>query len=160
MNYSGTISNFTVINGQYSDEGLEVDGPEGSTYINGMFTLKDGNVYTFGGSDASSEFKSKAQGTLQNVRVGSIKIRASYQNECVDQKSDALTNLLSNILVFDSCETGPVNVYTNSTNSSSSGCVVLPSDQSSAESIIVSTPTLGSSTAMFNWTWLYLHSKI
>ena len=33
MNYSGTVSNFMVVNGSNSDEALEIDGPEGSTYL-------------------------------------------------------------------------------------------------------------------------------
>lgn len=61
MNYSGTVDNFFVIGGTDSDEGLEIDGPEGSTYTDGLFTLKNGTVTTSVGVGSGSDIKSKAQ---------------------------------------------------------------------------------------------------
>jgi len=103
QNYAGTIINFLVQHGGNStDEGLEIDGPEGSTNTNGLFTLKNGTVLSLGGSDAGTpaDLKSKAQGTIDNVIFSGyaagddlIKVRASYQNNCADAKTDAFTHL-------------------------------------------------------------------
>src|SRR5690606_12649797 len=69
QNYSGTISNFAVIHGDGigTDEGLEIDGPEGSTHTNGLFTLSNGLVKGIGNDGSPADFKSKAQGNINNV---------------------------------------------------------------------------------------------
>lgn len=112
MNYSGTIENFIVIHGDGigTDEGLEIDGPEGTTYTTGMFTLRNGLVKSDGSTDGTpADFKDKAQGTIENVTfdytsVGgkAIKIRAKYDAACA-QQADALTRLLNDELVFTNC---------------------------------------------------------
>lgn len=84
----GTVNSFTVINGTNSDGSLEIDGPEGSTYTSGLFTLSNGVC------NGNMELKSKAQGTINNVTSNNIKIRASYINNCMDVKEDALSHLL------------------------------------------------------------------
>ena len=65
MNYAGMVSNFVVINGSNSDEALEIDGPEGTTYTDGMFTLKNGIATDYLGGNSNGDFKSKAQGTIE-----------------------------------------------------------------------------------------------
>lgn len=111
QNYSGTVDNFAVIHGgDDTDEALEIDGPEGSTYTDGRFTLKNGTmiaidqIVTSGG-----DFKSKSQGEIINCvwkGYGShIKIRSSFDpdNACAS-KSDSYTNLIADKLVFNSNE--------------------------------------------------------
>ncbi|MCH2224210.1 MAG: hypothetical protein MK066_05520 [Crocinitomicaceae bacterium] len=163
MNYSGTVSNFMVINGTNSDEALEIDGPEGTTYTTGSFTLQDGTAYTFGGSEARGDFKSKAQGTINNVSLGEAKIRASYQNDCVDPKADALTNLTdaSPKLVFSGSQMSTVTVYTASKDDAgTSDCTVFNTDQVAAEAAIISTNASGASVTPFNgWTWTSVNNK-
>jgi len=68
--YSGTVTNFMAIIGEnQGGDAFEIDGPEGSSNNTGTFTFDKG--YIVGSSSNSSAdyavFKSKAQGTLQNV---------------------------------------------------------------------------------------------
>lgn len=104
QNYAGTITNFLVQHGgtTHADEGLEIDGPENSTYADGLFTLKNGTVRRVDGANngTPADLKSKAQGTIDNVIFtgypsGSdlIKIAASFDpdNACAD-KTDAYTH--------------------------------------------------------------------
>lgn len=163
MNYSGTVNEFIVINGANSDEGLEIDGPEGTTYTDGLFALTNGSVYTFGGSDAHGDFKSKAQGTTTNVSFGTAKIRASYQNDCADPKTDSYTYLTdaSPKLVFTGCEFTGVTVYTGSQDDAGANdCTVFPADQTAAEGAMTSTSATGASTTGYAWTWTSINGKL
>lgn len=164
MNYSGTVSNFMVINGSNSDEAMEIDGPEGSTYTNGMFALENGTVYTFGGTEARGDFKSKAQGSITNVKMGQAKIRASYQNNCADPKTDAFTYLTqaSPILTFSGTEFTSTNVYTASQDDAGvNDCTVPTADQTAGEGAMTSTPASGATASDFNgWTWCSVNGKL
>jgi len=164
MNYSGTVTNFMVINGTNSDEALEIDGPEGSTYTNGMFSLVDGTVYTFGGTDANGDFKSKAQGSITNVKLGNAKIRASYQNDCADPKTDAFTYLTqaSPILTFTNSEFSATSVYTASQDDAGvNDCSVPTADQTAAEGVMSSTTATGATSSVFSgWTWCSVNGKL
>ena len=164
MNYSGTVSNFMVISGSNSDEAMEVDGPEGITYTTGLFALQNGTCYTFGGATATSDFKAKAQGTVTNVNFGTTKIRASYQNDCADPKSDAFTYLTSASpkLIFAGSQFTSVSVYTASTdNAGTNGCTVFAADQTAAEAAMTSTSATGASSSPFSgWTWCSVNGKL
>ncbi len=163
MNYSGTVSNFLVINGANSDEALEIDGPEGTTYTNGMFTLLNGTCNVFGGGDARGDFKSKAQGTINNVDLGTAKIRASYQNACADPKTDAFTHLTdaTPTLSFTSSAFTAVSVYTASDDGATTPnqCTVPAVDQAAAEAIMTSGIAAGGPTA-WGWTWMHVNNKL
>lgn len=165
MNYSGTVDNFVVINGTNSDEGLEIDGPEGTTYTTGLFTLTNGTVYTYGGTDANGDFKSKAQGVVNNVNFGGAKIRASYQNACVDPKTDAFTHLTdaSPTLTFTGAEFTGVTVYTTSDDGAATPtpCTVFAADQTSAEGAMTSGTAAGANASGFaSWTWSGVNGKL
>ena len=164
MNYSGTVDNFVVMNGSNSDEALEIDGPEGTTYTTGMFTLNNGTTYTYGGTEANGDFKSKAQGTINNVKFGTGKIRASYQNDCTDAKTDAFTHLTDAVptLVFTGSEFTTTNVYTASQDDAGvNDCTVFPADQTAAEGVMVSTPATGATSSVFTgWTWSSVNGKL
>ncbi len=161
MNYSGIITNFLVQHGGNStDEGLEIDGPEGSTNTTGLFTLKNGMVKSLGGADGGTpaDLKSKAQGTIDNVIFSGyaagddlLKIRASYQNDCADAKADAFTYLIdanATLKLIESNFEG-VKVYTKV-----DGCSVPNADQTAAEAVSTpSTSAAGANTTVFaNWT--------
>lgn len=175
QNYAGTINTFAVIHGDEigTDEGLEIDGPEGSTNTTGMFTLMNGICMSDGSSDGSAaDFKSKAQGTVTNVSfdyssVGgkSVKIRASYQNACADQKEDAFSHLTSNpaTLSFSNIAFSSVEVYTASDDGGNPAteCTVLPADQAAAAAAITSVS--GGSvdvTGTFGWTAAGLRGEL
>lgn len=105
QNYAGTISNFAVImgDGVGTDEALEIDGPEGSTYTDGLFTVTNGYVRTDGTDGTPGDFKSKAQGTVNNItfEFGSknIKFRTKFDGSC-GHKDDAYAYLIGGTLNF------------------------------------------------------------
>jgi hypothetical protein len=118
QNYSGTINGFAVIHGDGigTDEGLEIDGPEGSTYTDGLFTLINGLCKIEGTEGSAADFKSKAQGTVRNVtfEYGSkaVKLRASFDENC-GTKDDAASYVVDDVLVFDNCSMSAIEVYEN-----------------------------------------------
>lgn len=146
MNYSGTIDKFLVINGNNSDESLEIDGPEGVTYTNGMFTLSNG------ATNGNADFKSKAQGNIINVLLNTIKLRSSFETDCVTEKTDAYINLVNASLVFSQTEYSSINVYT------ATSCVVPTSYQTTAESLIPY-GVVELSPVSILWTWGYVNGK-
>ncbi len=109
QNYSGTISNFAVIHGDGigTDESLEIDGPEGSTYTDGKFTLMNGFCIIEGEDGSAADFKSKAQGFVENVTFMAggkeVKFRTKFDDNC-DHGSDAYQNLLDGDLTFTDCD--------------------------------------------------------
>ncbi len=170
MNYSGTIENFIVMQGDLvgTDEALEVDGPEGTTYTSGLFTIKNGLCKSLGLEGSATDFKDKAQGTIQNVTfdyssqaAGSkVKVRANYDaaNGCA-AKTDALTKLLSDVLVFTNCKklTSILEVYT--TVAACSGSV--PADQAMANTKFVEgTGTTMTSATFTSWTCAGLRNQL
>ena len=165
MNYSGTISNFVVVNGGLSDEALEIDGPEGSTYTSGLFNLTDGSVWAYGGAQARGEFKSKAQGTITNVNVDTVKVRISFESDCSTLKTDAWTHLTqaSPTLVFSGTEFSIVDVFTSTKDPNDDPCTGVPTafQQSDAENAMSSTTATGADASVFNsWSWMAYHSKL
>ncbi|MBU2018157.1 MAG: hypothetical protein KJ941_00810 [Bacteroidetes bacterium] len=167
QNYAGTIDNFIVIQDVESDKGLEIDGTEGTTHKDGLFTLSNGSVYSKDGAQRPADFKDKAQGTIENLKIygftnGKIKVRASYQNECADVKTDACSNLIaaSPKLIFNNCEINDgVELYTGSTNSSQVACPVQASDVNDASAKVVSVTAVGGSTSSFAWSWTAMRDK-
>ena len=163
QNYSGTVDNFIVTHGVgvETDEGLEIDGPEGTTYTDGLFTLVNGTIMNDGQEGSAGDFKSKAQGTVQNVvftgySSAKIKIRASYTNDCMDPKTDAFTHLTqaSPTLVFTNTDFDTNEVYTSSkTDDESADCTVSTADQDAADAKMVPDDTAtGADDSVFGWT--------
>ena len=169
QNYAGTVDNFVVIQGGFdTDEGLEIDGPEGSTYTDGLFTLVNGSLRSIGGAVPGSpaDLKSKAQGTLDNLIFESyetgknlIKIRASYQNDCADNKEDAFTHLTVEdpaTLVIKNSNFAGNSVYTQSTDGAdpANSCSVSQADQNAADAVIVAdaAATGADDTVFSEWT--------
>jgi hypothetical protein len=160
QNYAGTVTNFVVMHGGTdTDEGLEIDGPEGSTNVNGLFTLKNGSVMSLGGADGGSpaDLKSKAQGTIENVVFSGyasgddlIKVRASYNDTDCTAKTDAYTHLTtaSATLKLMNSKFAGVKVYTKSTT-----CTVSDNEQISAARVATAANATGANTTEFaNWT--------
>lgn len=169
QNYSGTITNFVVVQNVDSDKALEVDGTEGTTNTTGRFKLVDGHVYSKDGGSRPADFKDKAQGTVENLKIsgftlGKIKVRASYQNSCQDVKTDACSNLIASTpkLVFTGCEVAAgVEVYTSSTDGASTPttCTVQTADQDGATTKVTSVTATGASQTAFNWSWTAAKNK-
>lgn len=162
--YSGTISNFMLLQDANSDEGLEIDGPEDDVNSEGTFTIQNGTIKSVDGAGNAADFKSRAQGSVSNVlftgyTAANIKIRASYQNACSEAKSDAFTNLTANpaTLTFATTQFDGVSVYTKSDDGAGTDpqdCVVPQADQTAAEAAVTSETATGASdpSAFTGWT--------
>ncbi len=159
--YSGTVDGFYVVHGGDTDEGLEIDGPEGSANATGKFTLKNGTLRAIPSAtaDASSigDFKSNAQGTLMNVLITGypagkkIKIAKNFNAACAEGSSNAYEKLIGDQLVFSSVLfTGfGIDVYSaNATNCADATA----EQQTAAEGKIVSATATGSP-ALTTWAW-------
>ncbi len=165
MNYSGTISNFAVIHGDGigTDESLEIDGPENDTYTDGLFTLNNGYCKIEGADGSAADFKSGAQGNINNVIFESgnkeVKFRTRFTDAC-EHRSDAYSNLVagSPTLIFNECLiTGGVEVYDGDEDEENpTACPTeLTAAQATAEGV-VNTSGSGANldlNALFGWTY-------
>lgn len=179
QNYSGTIDNAIVITGDGigTDEALEVDGPEGSTYSNGLFTITNSSFWTEGTDGSAADLKSKAQGTITNCTfegfTSGIKVRASYSDTTAcTGKSDAYSYLTSSsptlVIQNNKFEAASIadyiSVYTGSC--ASCGCAdaatelaaetVVSADGNTASSAISG----GADRTAFTWTWASNKGKL
>ena len=152
QNYSGTVNSFAVIQGDGigTDEGIEADGYEGTTYTQGLFSIENGVCKTIGSDGSAADLKSKAQGSILNVTFdypnSVIKVRSSYESDCVTPKTDAYTNLISNILNIDNCSFDNVSVYSPS-------CTVSQSDQNVANgAVVIGSGSTIDINSVFSWT--------
>lgn len=152
--YSGTISGFMVVHAGDTDKGLEIDGPEGSDNTAGKFTLKNGTLVGAGNAAAPADFKSKAQGTVENVvfrgyAAGqNILIAASYDGACA-ATANAFKNLVDRVLVFSNVNFSGygVDVY------ASAGTCDTAADDETAAGLIVSEDTAtGADASLWAWT--------
>ena len=152
--YSGTVDGFMVIHAGDTDKGLEIDGPEGTDNAGGKFILKNGTIVGGGNTGNPGDFKSKAQGTIENVIFKGydagqkIQIAASYDGACAST-SNAYKNLVEGNLVFtDVTFTGyTVDVY------ASSGTCDTTSDDATAAGLVVSGDTATGAPAVSTWSW-------
>ncbi|MCV9387586.1 hypothetical protein [Reichenbachiella ulvae] len=116
QSYAGTVDNFVVYVDESSDEGLEIDGREGS--MDDVFTIQNGNIMSIDGKSTTGDFKSKAKGTVSNVvfEDGKVKLAASYDVETADleEKEDAAWNTATGDLVFTKVNASDFEVYTKS----------------------------------------------
>ncbi len=163
QNYSGTVDNFIVTHGAGvgTDEGLEIDGPEGTTFTDGLFTLQNGTIINDGVEGSAGDFKSKAQGTVENVvwsgyTSAVVKIRASYSNNCMDPKTDSYTHLTGDTakLIFTGSKFNGSSVYTDSKNDDESAdCTVSQAEKDAAAAKMVADDTAtGADDTVFDWT--------
>lgn len=152
--YSGTVDGFMVIHAGDTDKGLEIDGPEGSANASGKFVLKNGTISGSGNVGHPADFKSKAQGTVENVVFKGydagrlIKIAASYDDACAST-ANAYKNLVEGNLVFTNVKfTGyTVDVY------ASSGTCDTSADDANAAGLVVSTDAATGGPAVSTWSW-------
>jgi len=179
QNYSGTIDNFYVIHGgDGTDEGLEIDGPEGSTYVDGKFTLINGTIISADGNGSCADLKSLAQGTIKDVVFSGyssfVKVSTSFDedNSCAD-KNDAYTRLVSGDLLLNACEIESAsammvdiaNAYTKSELCAASLTDAYQDAVDAAISTrgntIVSTVSKGANTAEFaDWSWTSINNLL
>ena len=158
--YGGTIDGFLVVHAGDTDKGLEIDGPEGTENASGKFTLKNGTITGAGNVGNPADFKSKAQGTVENVVFQGydegqvIKIAASYDASC-GATSNAYKNLVEGNLVFTQVRfTGyAIDVY------ASSGDCNTTADEANAASLVTSSDTATGGPALSTWDWTLSSSR-
>jgi hypothetical protein len=160
--YSGTVNGFMVAHAGDTDKGLEIDGPEGSENAGGKFTLKNGILIGQGNVGNPADFKSKAQGTLQNVIFNGyaegqkILIAASYDDACAST-ANAYKNLVDGNLVFNGVNyTG----YTVDVYASSGTCDTTADDGAAANLIVSDDAATGASVSTWDWTFSAARSLI
>jgi hypothetical protein len=168
QNWSGTLDNFVVSHGAGvgTDEGLEIDGPENSTYKDGLFTLKNGTLYSDGGADGSAaDIKADAQGTLQNIIMSGyvsgkdkFKFEGEYSvGDCSDHSAkvytDALQNLLIGKFVITGSKYGSIDVYSRATNNVPN-CATIPAKDKTdaAAKATIDAAAIGADETVFDWT--------
>lgn len=157
--YSGTINGFAVVHAGDTDKGLEIDGPEGTENASGKFVLKNGTLIGSGNAGNPADFKSKAQGTIDNVVMQGyaegqkILIAASYDGACAST-SNAYKNLVDGNLVFTNIRyTGyTVDVYTSSSCDTSN-------DDVNAATLITSSDAATGGPAFSTWNWTASSSR-
>ncbi len=180
QNYSGTVSNVMVItgNGIGTDEALEIDGPEGSTYTNGKFTITNGTFINEGTEGSGADLKSKAQGNITNCSwrgfTKFIKVRASFSDTTAcTAKNDAyvyMTQTSPNLSVFN-CEivssTATLADMANAYNGSGGTCVgtaeqtALDNNISNSSNNVQAAGTKGANQSAFaNWSWASIKGKL
>ena len=152
--YSGTVDGFMVVHAGDTDKGLEIDGPEGSENAGGKFILKNGTLVGDGNVANLADFKSKAQGTVENVIFSGyaagqkILIAASYDGACASA-SNAYKNLVDGNLVFTDVRfTG----YTVDVYASSGTCDTTTDDETAAGLIVSENTATGASASNWDWT--------
>ena len=143
QSYAGTIENFYTVG--IGDEDLEVDGPEGITHTDGMFTLINGSV-------KRGDFRSKAQGVISNCTFDAVKIRASFESDCATAKADAAQNVIDGLLYFDQSSWNNLNLYTT-------GCTV-PQSYSDQVNANLTNGTAITTPFDLSWTWCYANNKL
>ena len=114
QSYAGEVKNFVVYIDKNSDEGLEIDGREGS--LDASFKITNGTIYSIDETATNADFKSKAKGTVTNVtfKSGKVKLSASFDTETYEESEDAALNAVNGDLVFSKVSAEEFEVYTKS----------------------------------------------
>lgn len=181
MNYAGTVNNFAVVHGMDTDEALEIDGPEGSTYTTGLFTLSNGTIKSTDGVGTGADLKSKAQGTLSNITwegysAKIVKIRSSFSDTTAcTAKSDAYSHLtdatptlkiMNSEFISSNTLADVVDIYNGSVavaaNDACTGSqeAVAETAISNDGTSVVTTATTGATISDFSWTWTSMKGKL
>jgi len=184
QNYSGTFDNSMVIQGIDSDAAMEIDGPEGTTNINGEFTITESTFVGAAGDnskDRGAVLKSGAQGAIFNcVWTGDFdigaRVRADFNfdataNPMCTPKNDAYDKALAGKLTVSNNEfviPGAVLADLNEVYTDSEDCEVPAEYQTiiddalmSAGNSVTSTAQLGADKSVFEgWTWTSIKGEL
>jgi len=170
QNFSGSFKNSMVVYNNSGDEFLEIDGPENSTNVMGMFTVENCKFISKT-NDGTVDLKSKAQGIVKNNEFEGLtkfKVRTKLTN-CTMVGTDAYSHYVDTpptLFIEDNNTDAPVHVYTKSTDGSGTVCTLPSSLQPAAEAIFnnagnttSATPTVVSQTEFDGWSWTALNNK-
>lgn len=96
--YAGTVNNYIYVGGATSDNGLEIDGPEGSENAAGTFTMQNGSLK--GPGDDFASLRSAAQGVIKTSYFFDFPADAAV----VIGGNDAFTNVQNDVLQIENCQ--------------------------------------------------------
>lgn len=153
--YAGTISNSLVIQGDTSDHGLEIDGPEGS--LEGQFTLN--NITLIGNQNTPdgqyNDNRDGAMGHLNNIYAYGFKTASNVE---LDNDGVAI-NYNEDKLTFGTWEivlpTGVTDVKSLFQNKAET--VTVQGFGDNALAVTKGSKTVGADLSVFDWT--YANSK-
>ncbi|MGV6828340.1 MAG: hypothetical protein ACWA45_02965 [Flavobacteriales bacterium] len=153
--YSGTISNSVVIEGDISDHGLEIDGPEGS--MEGQFTINNvtliGNTNTENGEYA--DFRSDAMGTTNNIFAYGFKTDSDVEldnDQVATNYNDGILNFNTWQIVLPAGVNDVHDVFVNKAEN-----VTVSGFGDNAQAVTMGNQTVGANLGDFSWT--YANSK-
>lgn len=170
QNYSGTFDNAMVVYNNTGDEFMEIDGPENTTYEDGLFTIMN-STFVSKTSDGTVDLKSKAQGEIKNCKfegLSKYKLSASYETDCITPKTDAYDRYTSNpaMLTVEGNNDGgaTMEVYTASEDANEVGCTLTNGYQTTVDGVNSSAgnnsaATGANATAFDAWTWTSVNNK-
>lgn len=151
QNYSGTITNFLVLHEGASagNSAFEFDGPEGSTYTTGKFTVTNGTVKSLnGGTGRAATLKSAAQGTINNTVFIGFPTWVSVEGGAAN------TNFQGGDLVFTNTQFVKSDLNGVIVSSDASLTATLQTILQGGTNTAVSAPTVGATQSAFaSWTW-------
>jgi hypothetical protein len=182
QNYSGTIDNAVVIQSGATagDNAVEIDGPEGSTYTDGFFTINNLTLIDEDGlSDTAGDLKSKAQGTITNASwrgfTDNLKIRQSCEDDCMTTKSDTYENFINGTISIANSEwvgTATIadwtTVYGDVDCPGEEPCIISDAQQQAITDLLIagdnkisSGATTGADLSAFDgWSWASANGKL
>lgn len=172
QNFAGSFVNSMVVYNNTGDEFLEIDGPENSTNVNGLFTVKN-CTFVSKTNDGTVDLKSKAQGVIKEndfTGLTKFKISAKLDTDCTTELTDAFTHyyISGSLEVIDNKTDATLEVYTKSNNGATPpvDCTLPFGFQTAADAIFSnagnasSNPSNGVSQSEFdNWTWTSINNK-
>lgn len=150
MNYAGTVNNLVVQQeGADADNaGFEFDGPEGTTYTSGKFTVSNATVRNVGGNAGPALLKSGAQGTISNCSF------EGFSEGITISGGSATANYVSGDLVVTGCEFEAASIDLIVSGAASAGDSTSIITTFSGANTSVTSFTKGATLSEFTgWTW-------
>jgi hypothetical protein len=150
QNYAGTITNAMVLvyNAAAGNDGLEIDGPEGTTNTAGKFTLQNSTVInknTAGSTTYAGTLKDGAQGEIKNC------VFQGFTNGIRVNKAATVANYLTNILKVSNSEF--TTVITAITADTDEAAIKTLFDADGNNIVAAPTAGKGADPSVFSWTW-------
>jgi len=153
QSYAGTISNFFVTHtgGKGSNAGFEFDGPEGSTYTAGKYTVQNGTLKNTGGPGRAMTLKSGSQGDISGVWV------TGYGEFVTVEGGSANANFAAGELTVSGCEFNSADISDLSMGAivpEGADSVASISSFAAANATAAAPGNAGATTSEFDgWTW-------
>ena len=160
QNYAGTVTNFIVLHEGASagNSAFEFDGPEGTTYTSGKYTVTNGTVKSLNsGNGRAATLKSASQGTINNTSF------EGFTNWIAVEGGSANQNFLSGDLIITNGQfvKADLNNIVISNDTALVSQVDAEFKEAANNNTAVTTPTVGANGAVFaDWTWTSLEGGL